>query len=95
MLTWLLVFGVGGCWSGYTDATVIQAPDRDTAWRQGLDIALKETADERRLSFKGCSFDIELVEGDVRECSNYLSRCKPGAKVLAELAFDALEVTHG
>lgn len=53
MLTWLLVFGVGGCWSGYTDATVIQAPDRDTAWRQGLDIALKETADERRLSFKG------------------------------------------
>ncbi len=95
MLTWLLVFGVGGCWSGYTDATVIQAPDRDAAWRQGLDIALKETAEERRLAFKGCSFDVELIEGDVRETKLYASRCKPGAKLLAELAFDALEVAHG
>ena len=94
MLTWLLVFGVGGCWSGYTDATVIQAPDRDSAMSMGAKIAWKETAEERGHS-RGCSFDVELIEGNVRETKLYASRCKPGAKLLAELAFDALEVAHG
>lgn len=94
MLTWLLVYGVGGCWSGYTDAQIIKAPDRDEAMKLGGGIAWKETAEERGNS-RGCSYDVELVEGDVRYCTLYVSRCKPGAKLLAELAFDGLGVSHG
>ncbi len=48
MLTWLLVFGVGGCWSGYTDAAIIQAPDLDSAQSLGGQIAWAETAVDRR-----------------------------------------------
>ena len=94
MLTWLLVFGVGGCWSGYTDAQVIQAPDRDSAMSMAGKIAWKETAEERGYN-RGCSYDVELISGDVRDCSLYASRCKPGAQMMAELAFDGLEVSHG
>lgn len=95
MVTWLLVFGVGGCWSGYTDATIIQAADREEALRTGGDIAWKETAEERGHSH-GCSFDVERLEGDVRKARLYLSRCKPEAQVLAEQAFDRMmEVAHG
>ena len=95
MLIWLVVYGAGGCWSGYTGATVIEAPDRDAAWNKAFEIGHRETEEECRRAFKGWSFDIELIEGDVRDCGNYRSRCKPGAKVQAELAFDALEVAHG
>ena len=94
MANWLLAYGVGGCWSGYTDATIIQATDREEALRTGCTIAWKETAEERGVSH-GCSLDVERVEGDVRETALYRSRCKPGAQVLAELAFDVLGESHG
>ena len=105
MLTWLLVFGVGGCWSGYTDAAIIKAPDRESAMSMGVRIAWQETAEQRGYSH-GCSCDVELIEGDVRKCALYVSRCKPGAQALADLAADgvqmydslktfALEVAHG
>lgn len=91
MLTWLLVFGVGGCWSGYTDAAIIQAPDLDSAQSLGGQIAWAETAEERGYTH-GCSYDVELIEGDVRECLLYRCRCKPGAKQLAELAADGIQM---
>ena len=94
MAHWLLVYGVGGCWSGYTDATIIQAADRDEAWKTGCRIAWDETSEERGLSH-GCSFDVEELRGDVRDAILYRSRCKPGAQAMAQLAFDALEVAHG
>lgn len=94
MLAWLLVYGTGGCWSGYTDAIVIFAEDRDTAMTEGARIAFRETAEERGYSH-GCSYDVELILGDVRQTSLYQCRCKPGAKVMAELAFDDIEVAHG
>lgn len=94
MATWLLVYGVGGCWSGYTDATIIEAPEHESAWSQGLQIAWRETA-ERRGRSRGCSFDLERVNRDVRTCLLYRSRCKPEARKMAELAFDAKAVAHG
>ena len=94
MVNWLLVFGVGGCWSGYTDAMILQAPDREEAMRRGIRIAWRETAEERGFRH-GCSCDVERIEGDVRTTGLYRSRCKPGAQVMAELAFDALAVAHG
>ena len=83
MLTWLLVFGVGGCWSGYTDAAIIKAPDRESAMSAGIRIAWQETAEQRGVS-RGCSCDVELIEGDVRKCALYVSRCKPGAQAIRQ-----------
>lgn len=54
-----------------------------------LDITLRETKEERGFT-RGCSYDVEAIENDVRDCKLYACRLKPGARIMAEVAFDEM-----
>jgi hypothetical protein len=81
ILNWLVAYGVGGCWSGYTDATIIQASTKEEAMSKASDICRRETAEERG-SHRGASYDAELIETDVKDTALWCSRLKPSAKAL-------------
>jgi hypothetical protein len=78
---WLVAYGVGGCWSGYTDATIIQASTKEQAMDKAGTICHTETAEERA-SHRGASYDVELIEGDVKNTALWSSRLLPQAKAM-------------
>ena len=81
ILSWLVAYGVGGCWSGYTDATIIRATSKEEATEMAYEICLKETAKQCG-NRRGASFDIELIETDVKDTALWCSRLKPSAQAL-------------
>ena len=80
---WLLAFGLGGCWSGYPEATVFLAADRQAAMTLGGRIAVQEVGLADR--WRGLSFDVELVEGHVNETSIYRSRLRPEGRAMVDV----------
>lgn len=79
--TWLVVYGTGGCWSGYPEATVIAAPDKGAAMKSACRIAVRELADGPR---GGISIDVELVTTGVKETALYASRLLASARAMAD-----------
>ncbi len=79
---WLVVFGAGGCWSGYPEATILAASDREDALRLGGRVALHEADNDRR---SGLSFDVELIDVDVASTSLYRSRLLPEGRAWADV----------
>lgn len=79
MAKWLVAYGVGGCWSGYPEATIIEAENKQDALAQADAITRKETAEERGNS-RGASYDVELIVDSVEKTALYCSRLKPSAK---------------
>lgn len=78
---WLLAFGSGGCWSGYPEATILAASDREDALHLGGRVALHEADNDRR---SGLSFDVELIDVDVAGTSLYRSRLLPEGRAWAD-----------
>lgn len=79
---WLMGFGVGGCWSGYTDATFIDADSKETAMEAARNIAGQQTREERGFS-RGYSYDVEPTGPDFKMTGIYLARFKHGARASA------------
>lgn len=80
-LPWLAAYGDGGCWSGYPCATVILAATKEQAQERAGVIALRELPLPDR--WRGLSFDVEPVVGEVEGTALYVSRLRPEARVMA------------
>ncbi len=87
---WLVVYGEGGCWSGYPYATIIEGLDKAAANRAAGVIALRELPRVRRT---GTSFDVEQIDPALGPSgtSHYASRLRPEAKVMVDTHWENRE----
>jgi len=84
MPRWIVAYGIGGCWSGYPFAKIIEAPTKLDAESQTSVICRAATADERSKRYRGASYDVELIEDDFKNTGLWCSRLLPSAKEMLE-----------
>lgn len=80
MPSYLVAYGMGGCWSGYPEAKIIDALDDDKAEEEAFSVAF-DYAEEVSPRRRGYSYDFEIIESVVEKCLLY-TRLKDNAKRL-------------
>lgn len=82
---YLVVFGLGGCWSGYKNACVTQATD-ETIKEVAFNIA--NTYWQSKDTDSSLSYDWQEITTTVNDCSLFQSRLHPkGRAMVNELPF--------
>lgn len=82
---YLVVFGLGGCWSGYKNACVTQATD-ETIKEVAFNIA--NTYWQSKDTDASLSYDWQEITTTVNDCSLFQSRLHPkGRAMVNELPF--------
>jgi len=79
--SFLIAYGMGGCWVGYPKAVVVEAADDEEAEDIGLHLAAAE-----RTSCRGGSFDLDEVTSSVEDLPLYKCRLKLSAKEMLNAA---------
>lgn len=81
----LVAFGLGGCWSGYKNAEIVEATDESI---KEVAFTLANDYWHRQNTNSGLSYDWEEVETIVNDCALYQSRLSSKAKAMVnELPF--------
>ena len=80
-MEFLIVYGVGGCWSGYTGACIIEVESIEEANDKAFDIAYEKTK-KKRGSLRGFSYDVEHLEDGIKSSVLFKTRLLPEARAL-------------
>lgn len=79
VMSFLIAWGVGGCWSGFTHAKIIEATGMEEAQGKAIDEALIDRSNKGLAHKRGCSADAELIETTVEDTGLFSSRLKSSA----------------
>ena len=75
---WLLVWGAGGCWSGYPSAATFCGSEEEARWE-----VFEKGFDSWNVGAGGLSTDIEEIETTVKNTRHWKSsRLKTSAKAM-------------
>lgn len=81
MQKYLISYGLGGCWTGYSHACIVEAPSVDDAYFQGVVITNEAFSANKR---KSISIGVEKIESFVENTQQYRTTrgmiLKPSAK---------------
>lgn len=77
-MTYLAAFGIGACWSGYTQGKLITAENDEDAEEQAFRLA-SDFAHEKSPRWGSYSYDFEIINNSLQDTSLFHA-LKTGAK---------------
>ena len=82
LMPFLIAWGIGGCWSGFTHASIVETNTHDEANGVAMKEAIKTRADAGVSFSRGCSAIAEPLESvhKFKDTGLYNSRLKLSAK---------------
>lgn len=82
MKKFLIAWGIGGCWSGFTHAKIVEAANQQEADAMSIDEARKHREQEDLAQKRGCSAIAEPIATTAEETGLFQSRLKASAKIM-------------
>ena len=82
MKRFLIAWGIGGCWSGFTHAKIVEANGQEEADKMSIIEARKDREQQGLTQQRGCSAIAEPLTTTVEETGLFQSRLKESAKIM-------------